>query len=200
MRKLFLTNRPFLISLTLWIWPKNHGVLKVLTKIQFDHNHLNLTNIKTLRTTLTIWQVSTSIKLNLNMNVNLSFNLVIQFQFLNQCWLVYCYLIWTTFPSQFWFSCLYILNLNHQSCKITFYFWKMNVNQTFIFLIWANSWTNFDSKTCTRFESNLWISNGSWTVNSWAHQPSHQIVFNCWIKVCNNITRRYFSELDVRRG
>ena len=44
MRKLYLTHfQLFLIILT--ILTKNHGILEILTKIQFHHKTLNLTNI-----------------------------------------------------------------------------------------------------------------------------------------------------------
>ena len=52
---------------------KNHGVLEILTKIQFHYTKLNLTNLKFL----TNWQVFHSMRLNLN--VNPIFNFVIQF-------------------------------------------------------------------------------------------------------------------------
>ena len=45
---------------------KYHEILKTLTKIQFHHKPLSLTNINPL----TNWQVSISLKLNLNINVN----------------------------------------------------------------------------------------------------------------------------------
>ena len=78
--KLSLTNLwPFLMSLTLLNWPKNHGVLKVLIKIQFHHNIFDLTDTKPLRTTLIIWQVFTLMKLNLNMNETMILNFVIRF-------------------------------------------------------------------------------------------------------------------------
>ena len=58
---------------------KNHGILKILTNIQFHHKTLNLTNINPL----TNWQVFILMKLNLNMNVTPTHNFVIQFQFFN---------------------------------------------------------------------------------------------------------------------
>ena len=54
---------------------KNHGILKTLTKIQFHHKTLNLTNINPL----TNWQVFILMRLNLIMNVNPMPNFVIQF-------------------------------------------------------------------------------------------------------------------------
>ena len=52
-----------------------------LTKIQFDHKTLNLTNTNPL----TSWQVLISIRLKLKMNVTPILNIVIQFYFLNLC-------------------------------------------------------------------------------------------------------------------
>jgi len=42
------TFRPFPISLAILIGTKNHGVLKILIKIQFSHTNLKLTNPKPL--------------------------------------------------------------------------------------------------------------------------------------------------------
>ena len=60
---------------------KNHGVLKIITKIQFHQTTLSLTNSKPL----TNWQAFASMRLNLNMDMNSIFNFVIQFQILNLC-------------------------------------------------------------------------------------------------------------------
>ena len=54
---------------------ENQGILKTLTKIQFHHKTLNMTNINQLIN----WQVLISIKLNLNMNVTPAHDFVIQF-------------------------------------------------------------------------------------------------------------------------
>jgi len=62
-------------------WNQGHGVLEILTKIQFHHNILNLINTNPL----TNWQVFHSMKLNLIMNVTMIPDFVIQFQFLNLC-------------------------------------------------------------------------------------------------------------------
>jgi len=75
-RKLFLINIwSILIALVVLMSAKNYGVLETLTKIQFHHNILNLTNPNPL----TNWQVFHSIRLNLNVNVNLIPNFVIQY-------------------------------------------------------------------------------------------------------------------------
>jgi len=93
MKKLSLPNFwPFPIPLAILMGTKNHVVLDTLTKIQF-HHILNLINPKPL----TNWQVFTSRKLNLIVNVSLIPNFVIQFHFLNLCWLRYSY------PSWHWF-------------------------------------------------------------------------------------------------
>ena len=55
--------------------------LEVMTKIQFHHKTLSLTNTNPL----TNWQVFISMKLNLKMNVILIPNVMIQFHFLNLC-------------------------------------------------------------------------------------------------------------------
>ena len=82
MRRLYLTHYwPFSILLAMLIGTKNHDILETLTKIQFHHNFLNLTNPKSW----TNWQAFTAKKLNLNMSVTPIFNFVIQFQFLNLC-------------------------------------------------------------------------------------------------------------------
>jgi len=84
MRKLSLPNFwPSLILLTILVRPKNHGVSKTLTKIQFPQTILNLTNPNPL----TNLQVCTSMRLNLNKNVTSIINFVIQFKILNLCWL-----------------------------------------------------------------------------------------------------------------
>ena len=62
-------------------WNQGHGVLEILTKIQFHHNILNLINTNPL----TNWQVFHSMRLNLIMNMNPIPNLVIQFSFSNLC-------------------------------------------------------------------------------------------------------------------
>ena len=49
--------KPFPITLSISIGTKNHGVLETLTKIQFHHTNLNLTNLKFL----TNWQAFHSI-------------------------------------------------------------------------------------------------------------------------------------------
>ena len=78
MRKLYLTHvRPLPIALVILIKTKNHGVLKTLTKSQFHHINLNLTNINSL----TKWQVFISMKLNLNMNVTPNYYFVINSNF-----------------------------------------------------------------------------------------------------------------------
>ena len=76
-----LLNTFSTILILLAIPTKNHGILKILTNIQFHHKIMNLTNINPL----TNWQVFISIGLNLNMNVTLISNIVIQFHFLNLC-------------------------------------------------------------------------------------------------------------------
>ena len=60
----FLTIPNYLVIL---IGTKNHDVFETLSKIQFHHNILNLTN----RKLWTNWQVFISRKLNLDMNVTL---------------------------------------------------------------------------------------------------------------------------------
>ena len=53
--ELYLTHfLPFPIDLAILIGSKNNGVLETLTKIQFSHTNLNLTNPKLW----TNWQVS----------------------------------------------------------------------------------------------------------------------------------------------
>ena len=54
---------------------KNYGILKTLSKVQFHHKALNLTNINPL----TNWQVFILMRLNLIMNVNPIPNFMIQF-------------------------------------------------------------------------------------------------------------------------
>jgi len=103
--KLYLTHYwQFPIFLVILIGAKNYDVLETLTKIQFHYTNLKLTNPKTW----TNWKVFTSRKLNLIANVTSFHNFVIQFQFLNLCWLRYPYPIWTQFPNQYWFLCLKI--------------------------------------------------------------------------------------------
>ena len=63
--------------------------------------NLNLTNVNPL----TNWPFFVSMKLNLNVNVTPISNFVIQFQFLNLCWLWYPYPSWNQFQSQHLFLC-----------------------------------------------------------------------------------------------
>ena len=72
---------------------KNHCILKTLTKVQFHHKTLNLTNINPL----TNWQVFILMRLNLIMNMNLIPNFVTQFPSSTLCWFRYSYPIWTNF-------------------------------------------------------------------------------------------------------
>ena len=157
------------------IWPKNYVVLKVLTKIQFHHNHLNLTNINHLRTVLTIWQVITSLKLKLNMNATLRwFNSIF--------WINIESDIFTRFEPHF------LVSIDSCTCKS--WIWIINLSKshsidvkwmwTLIFWFEPNSWANFDSRIFTWFESDSRVSIGLCAFNSWAQinylSKSHSIV------------------------
>ena len=54
--------RPFPIALAILIRTKNHGALETLTKSQFHHTNLNLTNFKLW----TNWQVFSFNEIELN--------------------------------------------------------------------------------------------------------------------------------------
>ena len=121
---------PFQFFLAILIGTKNYGILETLTKIQFYHNILNLTNPKPW----TNWQVFIFKKIELEYecdpNPQLSDSIPI-FEFI---WTPMFLFNLDPFFEPTSISVPINLKLNNLFWKVTFHWWEKNVN--FNFLIW----------------------------------------------------------------
>jgi len=139
---------------------KNHGILKSLTKIQFHHKILNLTNIKPLRIG----------KFSFN-EIKLDYECELDPQLYDSVSIFESMLTPVFLPNlDQILEPTFIpvpIGLNHQFWLVTFHWWKKMWISICGFGL--NSWTKTDSRTQSWFSQ---VSIGSWAYHSWA-QVNH---------------------------